>query len=147
MSRRLQKELTIIKKDPPTHCTAGPVGDDMFNWEGTIFGPTETPYEGGSFKLSILFPNDYPLKPPKIKFITRIYHPNIDRYGNICLDILKNNWSPALTISKTLLSISSLLAEPNCDDPLEPEIATLYQQNKEQFNLNAAKATRSYAYV
>ena len=99
---RINKELNEFKIDPPSNCSAGPVNDDLYKWEATIIGPEKTPYEGGVFKLEIHFPNNYPFKPPKIKFITRIFHPNINRYGNICLDILDKQWSPALTINKVL---------------------------------------------
>ena len=105
-------------KDPPASCSAGPVGDDLFHWSATIMGPDDSPYSGGVFFLNIHFPSDYPFKPPKITFTTRIYHPNINSNGSICLDILKDQWSPALTISKVLLSICSLLCDPNPDDPL-----------------------------
>ena len=106
---RIQKELSILVKDPPDNCSAGPSGDDLFHWEGTIIGPTETVYEGGIFNLDIQFPKNYPFKPPKVRFLTKIYHPNINSGGFICLDIFKENWSPALTISKVLLSICSPL--------------------------------------
>ena len=92
-------------------------------------GPSDSPYQDGVFHLNIHFPTDYPFKPPKITFITKIYHPNINSNGVICLDILKNQWSPALTISKVLLSICSLICDPNPDDPLVPEIANLYKSN------------------
>ena len=72
------------------------------NWEATIFGPENSPYEGGIFFLNIQFNNDYPFKPPKCAFRTRIYHPNINSNGNICVSILKEEWSPALTISKVM---------------------------------------------
>ena len=143
--RRLQKELQDIVKDPPANCSAGPVGEDLFHWTATIMGPTETPYQGGVFYLEIHFPADYPFKPMKINFTTKIYHPNIDSSGNICLDILKSNWSPALTISKVLLSICSLLDEPNPDDPLVIEIAKLYKNNRNKFIANATEWTLTYA--
>ena len=102
---RISKALKQLIADPPLNCSAGPVGDDIFHWEAILLGPSGTPYEGGSFHLDILFSQDYPFKPPKCKFTTRIYHPNINSSGGICLDILKDQWSPALTISKVLLSI------------------------------------------
>ena len=108
--KRIQKELVDFNKDPPANCSAGPVNDsDLFHWQATIMGPSDSPYQGGVFFLNIHFPTDYPFKPPKCTFTTRIYHPNINSNGSICLDILKDQWSPALTISKVLLSISSLL--------------------------------------
>ena len=143
--KRLQKEVSEIQKDTPVNCSAGPNNNDLFNWEATIIGPTETPYEGGIFKLKILFPADYPFKPPKITFETPIYHPNIHANGGICLDILKDQWSPALNITKVLLSICSLLDEPNPDDPLMPEIAQLFKSNKTEFNRLAREHTIKYA--
>jgi ubiquitin-conjugating enzyme E2 D/E len=95
-----------------------------------ITGPSDTPYQGGVFYLKIHFPADYPFKPPKCQFTTKIYHCNINKNGSICLDILKDQWSPALTISKVLLSITSLLNEPNPSDPLVPDIATAYNNNR-----------------
>ena len=93
-------------------------------------GPEGSPYLGGVFKLNIIFPETYPFKPPKVQFVTKVYHCNVNSNGSICLDILKDQWSPALTISKVLLSISSLLTEPNPSDPLVPEIAQLLQADK-----------------
>eukprot|EP00889_Picochlorum_renovo_P002288 jgi/Picre1/29318/NNA_004708.t1 len=86
-------------------------------------GPSGSPYAGGVFFLDIKFPGDYPFKPPKVTFKTRIYHCNISSQGQICLDVLKEQWSPALTVSKVLLSICSLLTDPNPSDPLVPAIA------------------------
>jgi ubiquitin-conjugating enzyme E2 D/E len=144
--RRLQKELIEIKKDTPANCSAGLINpDDLFTWQATIIGPTETPYEGGMFNLRIFFPPDYPFKPPKITFQTRIYHPNINSNGEICLDILKTQWSPALSLTKILLSICSLLADPNPNDPLMPEIAKIYKTNIEEFNRIAREHTINYA--
>merc|ERR1712083_975369 len=98
----------------------------MGNWQATIMGPPDSPYQGGVFFLNINFPSDYPFKPPKVHFTTKIYHCNVNANGAICLDILKDQWSPALTISKVLLSVSSLLTDPNPNDPLVPEIAQVY---------------------
>ncbi|KAL2299529.1 hypothetical protein Nmel_014192 [Mimus melanotis] len=125
-------ELNDLARDPPAQCSAGPVGDDMFHWQATIMGPNDSPYQGGVFFLTIHFPTDYPFKPPKVAFTTRIYHPNINSNGSICLDILRSQWSPALTISKVLLSICSLLCDPNPDDPLVPEIARIYKTDREK---------------
>ena len=108
-------------------------------------GPDDSPYTGGVYFLNIPFPTDYPFKPPKVTFTTRIYHPNINSNGSICLDILKDQWSPALTISKVLLSISSLLTDPNPDDPLVPEIAHIYKGDKPKYEATAREWTRKYA--
>lgn len=143
--RRIQKELADLKKDPPSNCSAGPIGDDLFKWEGVIMGPSDSPYTGGVFKLQILFPVDYPFKPPNVQFLTKIYHPNINPTGLICLDILKQQWSPALTISKVLLSITSLLTDPNPDDPFVPDIANLLKRNKAEYEANARAHTLRYA--
>jgi ubiquitin-conjugating enzyme E2 D/E len=143
--KRILKEISDIKKGTDS-CSAGPISnDDIFKWSGMILGPDETPYQGGVFFLEITFPNDYPFKPPKIKFITKIYHCNINNEGGICLDILKDNWSPALTISKILLSISSLLSDPNPSDPLMPEIAHLLKTNKLLHDKYAKEWTQKYA--
>ncbi|MED6281090.1 hypothetical protein CHARACLAT_017728 [Characodon lateralis] len=105
----------------------------------------DSPYQGGVFFLTIHFPTDYPFKPPKVAFTTRIYHPNINSNGSICLDILRSQWSPALTISKVLLSICSLLCDPNPDDPLVPEIARIYKTDPVRYNKTAQDWTQKYA--
>ena len=145
--KRIQKELKELEKDPPANCSAGLADDttNIFKWHATIVGPEDSPYAGGVYFLTIDFPTDYPFKPPKCTFLTRIYHPNINKNGSICLDILKNNWSPALTVTKVLLSISSLITDPNADDPLEPEIAHIYKTDRQQYDANAREWTRKYA--
>jgi ubiquitin-conjugating enzyme E2 D/E len=143
--RRIKKELDELQRDPPAGCSAGPVGDDLFNWEGVIMAPTDSPYAGGVFRLSIRFPTDYPFKQPHVQFLTKIYHPNINASGGICLDILKSQWSPALTVSKVLLSILSLLTDPNPDDPLVPDIANLYKTDRAAYEANAREHTDLYA--
>jgi ubiquitin-conjugating enzyme E2 D/E len=124
-------------------------------------GPSDSPYSGGVFFLAIHFPTDYPFKAPKVNFTTRIYHPNINSNGSICLDILRDQWSPALTISKgtylfplllssvliiaVLLSICSMLTDPNPDDPLVPEIAHVYKTDRPRYDATAREWTRKYA--
>ncbi len=143
--KRIQIEYNEIIKECSEIYTATPLNDNLFNWEAKIFGLEDSPYKGGIFYLDIHFPKDYPFKPPKINFTTRIYHPNINANGGICLDILKDQWSPALTISKVLLSICSLLTDPNPDDPLVPEIALIYNNDYQQFLEKAKLWTECYA--
>ena len=144
--QRIIKELEMMRNDPPANCSAGLLRDnDYYEWEGTIIGPSGSPYEGGVFHMKITFPIDYPFKPPSCVFTTKIYHPNINSSGGICLDILKENWSPALTMTKVLLSICSLMDDPNPDDPLVPSIARLYKENREKYNQEARHWTLVYA--
>jgi len=144
-TRRIQKEHQDLVKDAPENCSAGPKGDNIYSWDAMIVGPNDSPYAGGMFKLEIHFPSDYPFKPPKVTFLTKIYHPNINSHGNICLDILKDQWSPALTVSKVLLSICSLLNDPNPKDPLVPDIADLYIKDKAKYEETAKAWTLKYA--
>jgi len=144
-TKRIQSELKELRRDPPANCSAGPEGDDMYKWEGMIVGPSDSPYAGGIFKLSIQFPVDYPFKCPNVRFITKIYHPNISSSGVICLDILKTAWSPALTVAKVLLSICSLLTDPNPADPLMPEIAHQYTSDRAEYDKKAREYTVAYA--
>ena len=144
-SRRIQKELQDMKKDCPESCSAGPQGENIYLWDGMILGPADSPFAGGMFKLEIHFPSDYPFKPPKVLFKTKIYHPNIHPQGHICLDILKDQWSPALTIGKVLLSIGSLLTDPNPNDPLCPEIANEFVKERSIYEIKAREWTNMYA--
>ncbi|KAK6491655.1 ubiquitin-conjugating enzyme E2 E2-like isoform X1 [Huso huso] len=173
-AKRIQKELAEITLDPPPNCrvvvycwwilysrwweglwmliektllseSAGPKGDNIYEWRSTILGPPGSVYEGGVFFLDITFTPDYPFKPPKVTFRTRIYHCNINSQGVICLDILKDNWSPALTISKVLLSICSLLTDCNPADPLVGSIATQYLTNRAEHDRIARQWTKRYA--
>jgi ubiquitin-conjugating enzyme E2 N len=119
------------------------------NYNGHFFvklhGPEETPYEGGLFELEILLPSDYPLSPPTCLFITRIYHPNIDKQGRICLDILKDKWTPALQIRSVLLSLQALMADANLNDPLDEEIAAHWKSNEKGAKQTAKEWTMKYA--
>lgn len=114
-------------------------------WKATIIGPDDTPYKGGIFDLLIEITPQYPFKPPKARFLTKIYHPNINSSGDICLDILKHNWSPALTLDKVLLSILMLLQCPNPDDPLYPDAAVLYKSDREKYNNTVRQYVLKYA--
>ena len=143
--KRLQAEIDDLKENPVSNCSAGPIEDDITHWSATIFGPEKTPYEGGVFKLDIVFRPDHPFKAPRIMFITKIYHCNISKNGAICLDILKDQWSPALTISKVLLSICSLLAEPNPNDPLEPDIAKQFLSSRAEHDGQAREYKIQFA--
>ncbi|KAF5832122.1 ubiquitin-conjugating enzyme/RWD-like protein [Dunaliella salina] len=139
------QELVDISLGPLSNCSAGPKGDNVYEWVATILGPAGSPYAGGIFFLDIVFPHDYPFKPPKVSFCTRIYHCNINSSGQICLDVLKDQWSPALTVSKVLLSISSLLTACNPGDPLVGSIAQQYLEAREEHDKTAAEWTRRYA--
>jgi ubiquitin-conjugating enzyme E2 D/E len=144
-ARRIQKEHMDLQKDTPENCSAGPRKDNMYIWDAMILGPGDSPFSGGVFKLEIHFPTDYPFKPPKVTFLTKIYHPNISPLGAICLDILKDQWSPALTVNKVLLSICSLLTDPNPKDPLVPEVADIYMKDKARYEETARLWTQKYA--
>ena len=106
-------------------------------WTAVIYGPVNTPYVGKKFNVLMNFPDAYPYEPPDVKFISGIYHPNISLTGDVCIDILKQNWSAALSIEKILLSIISLLAAPNASDPLNQEAGKTYFENIESFNKKA----------
>ena len=143
--KRIRHELTEIEKNPCDYFSATIIDDNIYRWMAKLKGPINSPYEGGIFILHIELPVNYPFKPPKISFDTKIYHCNINNEGGICLDILKEQWSPALTISKILISLTSLLNDPNPDDPLMLDIAELYRNNKTLHDDRAKIYTQKYA--
>ncbi|XP_071495929.1 probable ubiquitin-conjugating enzyme E2 C [Diadema antillarum] len=127
VSKRLHKELmNLMMKCGGKGISAFPDGDNIFRWIGTIEGPAGSPYETLKFKLSLEFPSRYPYSPPTIKFVTPIFHPNIDQEGNICLDILKENWSALYEVSQILMSLQILLGDPNNDSPLNVQAADMW---------------------
>ncbi|ONK63495.1 uncharacterized protein A4U43_C07F15740 [Asparagus officinalis] len=130
--KRLQSELMSLMMCGDPGISAFPEGDNIFNWKGTITGSKDTVYEGMIYKLCLSFPTDYPFKPPKVKFETACFHPNVDVLGNICLDILQDKWSSAYDVRTILLSIQSLLGEPNNESPLNTQAAALWI-NQEEF--------------
>lgn len=144
--RRIAKEIEDCQRADTTNLQVKTIGDDLSHLKGTFQGPTETPYEGGQFTVDIHIPNDYPFRPPKMKFDTRIYHPNISsQTGAICLDILKEQWSPVLTIKSALVSLQSMLNDPQPNDPQDAEVASHYLRDRQSFNKTAKYWTEQYA--
>ncbi|KAK2462778.1 hypothetical protein APHAL10511_005169 [Amanita phalloides] len=143
--KRINREIADLKKEDLGPMTLSPSEDNLFSWKGTIPGPQGSVYEGGVFTIEIILATDYPFSAPKVIFRTRIYHMNISDQGNICIDILKNNWSPALSLFKVMLSLSSLLTDPNPKDPLVPSIATQYVRNRKLHDSTAREWTEKYA--
>eukprot|EP01102_Stenamoeba_stenopodia_P000747 TRINITY_DN10695_c0_g1_i1.p1 TRINITY_DN10695_c0_g1~~TRINITY_DN10695_c0_g1_i1.p1 ORF type:complete len:158 (-),score=22.77 TRINITY_DN10695_c0_g1_i1:78-551(-) len=132
---RLLSDLRQISQEPPEGCSASPVHDnDLFTWTATITGPDDTPWEGGVYQLKLVFSPMYPDKPPKVKFITEMFHPNVYGDGTLCLDIIQDKWSPIYSVSSILTSIMSLLTDPNPASPANPEAAALYQSDRKAYN-------------
>lgn len=146
-SGRLKKELAeVCKVDQTSGVIARVKSDDMRTLKGTIKGPESTCYEGGIFEIDIRIPNQYPFEPPKMKFITKIWHPNISsQTGAICLDILKDQWSPALTIKTALLSLRAMLSAPEPNDPQDAVVAKMYLNDRKKFEETAKFWTQTYA--
>ena len=115
----IEQETQRLIADPVAGISATPYADNLRYFAVAIEGPNDSPYENGIFQLELFLPSDYPMTPPKVRFLTKIYHPNVDKLGRICLDILKDKWSPALQIRTVLLSIQALMSAPNPDDPLD----------------------------
>ncbi|KAL6945366.1 Ubiquitin-conjugating enzyme 13 [Hanseniaspora vineae] len=145
LPKRIIKETSRLVSDPVPGITAVPNEENLRHFQVEIQGPSESPYAGGLFKLELYLPEDYPMEPPKVRFLTKIYHPNIDRLGRICLDVLKNNWSPALQIRTILLSIQALLASPNPHDPLANDVAKEWLENENAALQKAKEFTEKYA--
>lgn len=142
---RLHKEYNDIKLDPPDGIQAQPLDNKRCHWMATIAGPVASPYEGGIFFLYLRIPFSYPMNPPKVKFITRIFHPNVSRHGDVGLDCIQHDWSIALTLNKVLISVQSLLTDPYCMVCMEPSVGDLYVNNRYQFEEHARNWTRKYA--
>ena len=131
--RRLMRDFKRMQTDPPEGVNAAPMDSDIMKWNAVIFGPEDTAWEDGTFKLTVEFTEEYPNKAPVVKFVTTMYHPNIYADGSICLDILQNQWSPIYDISAILTSIQSLLCDPNPNSPANSEAARLYQENRREY--------------
>ncbi|CAM9495749.1 unnamed protein product, partial [Phaeothamnion confervicola] len=126
MHSRLEKELRMLTMEPPPGVSGWVVDDDVTHLQANIQGPEDSPYERGTFLLDLQVPDRYPFEPPKARFVTPIYHPNIDDGGRICLDTLKmqpaGSWTPSINIPTLLTTIRLLIAQPNGDDGLMPDI-------------------------
>ncbi len=143
--KRLTSEYAKLCKEPIARCTAEPKSQsDFFTWKAIIEGPPDTPYAGGKFNLEFIFPMDYPFKPPQVKMITKCYHPNI-RDTHICVDILQSAWSPALGVTQVLLSLSSLLSDPNPSSPLNGEAAQLFVKNRKVYDATVREWVQKHA--
>jgi len=133
----------LQKPDPGISAT--PHEDNLRYFNVIIAGPQDSAYESGVYKLELFLPEEYPMTPPKVRFMTKIYHPNVDRLGRICLDILKDKWSPALQIRTVLISIQALMSAPNPDDPLNNEAADHWKRNEKEALDMARQWNRQYA--
>ena len=116
------RDFQRIQTDPPEGVTAAPLEDDIMKWNAVIFGPEDTIWEGATLKLNMVFTEDYPQHPPKVSFVTKVFHPNVYANGNICIDILQNQWTSIYDISSILTSIQSLLTDPNPNSPANADV-------------------------
>ncbi|KAG2193856.1 ubiquitin conjugating enzyme 1 [Mucor mucedo] len=149
MHKRILNEIAEANNDKSAETVVYvPHEGDIYKMLGSIQGPRETPYEGGTFLLDIKLHDNHPFAPPEIKFITKVYHPNVSsQTGAICLDVLKSNWSPAMTLRLCLISIQSLLDAPDASSPQDFQVAKVYTSNKQQFIREAKTWTRVHANV
>ncbi|KAG8723214.1 hypothetical protein FRC09_004248 [Ceratobasidium sp. 395] len=143
--KRIHKEIKDIQKEDMGGIKLAPSDQSLFEWTGTLPGPEGSVYEGGEFHVDITLPPDYPFHSPRMRFKTKIYHMNINDQGGICLDILKTAWSPALSLYKVMLSLSSLLTDPNPNDPLVPSIANEYTRRRKVHDTTARRWVQLYA--
>lgn len=145
-NRRIAKEYADLQNNPIDNVEMEPDENNVLHWTGFINGPAESIYQGGRFKIEATFPLEYPFKAPTIKFITRIYHPNINHEGSLCVGILKADaWKPSVRIEHVLRTIVNLLVEPNADDAIVADVAEQYIKDREVFNLTAKEFVRKYA--
>ena len=145
LPRRIVKETQRLIAEPVTGISATPYADNLRYFAVSVEGPPDSPYAQGVFQMELFLPADYPMAPPKVRFLTKIYHPNVDKLGRICLGILKDKWSPALQIRTVLLSIQALLSAPNPDDPLDTGVAEMWKTNEKEALRRAKEFTESFA--
>ncbi|CAF1581048.1 unnamed protein product, partial [Didymodactylos carnosus] len=146
--RRLQSEIRALQGEPPEGIEATPLDpSSCYHWQASVLGPSGSPYEGGIFYLYLHIPQSYPMIPPRVRFITKIFHPNINMHGDIGLDSFSHNWSLALTISKVLISVQSLLTDPYAYICMNRRAGDLFLNNREQYEQIARNWTWKYAMV
>ncbi|KAI5807633.1 putative ubiquitin conjugating enzyme, partial [Peziza echinospora] len=133
VTKRLQTELMQLMMSPTPGISAFPNDGNLLSWTATLLGPAETHYENLTFKLLFVFPSNYPYAPPTVTFTTPMFHPNVDMAGRICLDILKDKWSAVYNVQSVLLSLQSLLGEPNNKSPLNGQAAELWEKNPAEY--------------
>ena len=146
-AKRLMREINAAKNDKEANIELQfKDPNNITQLTGAFYGPEDTPYHNGKFIIDITIPTEYPFKPPIMKFHNKVYHPNISSVtGAICLDILKNKWSPVLTLKSTLISLQALLCDPAADDPQDAEVAKHYIKDRDSFNKTAKLWTEIYA--
>lgn len=143
---RIQKELKEIDRDKASGVTIQITDGNLQKLTGFVEGPKDTAYDGGYFVVDIALDNQYPFVPPKMRFITKVWHPNVSSAnGAICLDILKDQWSPALTLKTALLSLQALLSSPEPNDPQDAVVAKQYMRQNKEFQRQAKEWTQTYA--
>ncbi|KAL6121715.1 hypothetical protein NUSPORA_01324 [Nucleospora cyclopteri] len=143
-TRRLLKDLDEVSKTQENYSIyAEPLEDDLFTWVAVISGPKGTPYEGGTFSLVLTFDDEYPQHAPEVCFLSKMFHPNVYPNGDLCLDILKNKWSPSYNVTAILLSVQSLLNDPNINSPANMEAAEMYEKNKEEYKKKVREIVES----
>ncbi|XP_077297520.1 modifier of rpr and grim, ubiquitously expressed [Arctopsyche grandis] len=142
---RLRNELKIMHNDPPEGIAAIPLDNKCCHWQASLTGPIGSPYEGGIFYLYIQVPYSYPLNPPVVRFLTKILHPNVSRHGDVGIDSIHHNWSLALTITKVLISVQSLLTDPYTQVCMEPSLGHMYVNDRKRFEHLARQWTWKYA--
>uniref|UniRef100_A0A060SVX7 Ubiquitin-conjugating enzyme E2 2 n=1 Tax=Blastobotrys adeninivorans TaxID=409370 RepID=A0A060SVX7_BLAAD len=132
--RRLMRDFKRMQQDPPGGVSASPAADNVMVWNAVIIGPADTPFEDGTFRLVLQFDEQYPNKPPSVRFLSEMFHPNVYASGELCLDILQNRWSPTYDVAAILTSVQSLLNDPNTSSPANVEAANLYRDHRSQYS-------------
>ncbi|XP_046578905.1 ubiquitin-conjugating enzyme E2 G1-like [Haliotis rubra] len=152
----LRKQLAELNRNAVEGFSAGLIDDnDIYKWEVVIYGPPDTVFEGGFFKAHLLFPKEYPHRPPKMKFVSEVWHPNIDKEGNVCISILhepgddkygyekaSERWLPVHTVETILISVISMLADPNDESPANVDAAKDWREEPEVFRKKVARCVR-----